>query len=104
MRRPWTHLAWALAAYGIGIGGYARAGTTLTPGYWASGSLVLLGALGIASNLNRLLGQKRDDTACDCGHEGLDAMFHLAPCPVAELRRAARRLGYDLALIPREKP
>jgi hypothetical protein len=40
--------------------------------------------------------------ACDCGHDGLDAMFHLAPCPVAELRAAARRLGYDLALIPRE--
>jgi hypothetical protein len=40
--------------------------------------------------------------ACDCGHEGLDAMFHLTPCPVALLRSTARKLGYDLALIPRE--
>ena len=39
---------------------------------------------------------------CDCGHEGLDAMFHLTPCPVALLRRQARKLGYDLALVPRE--
>lgn len=42
------------------------------------------------------------DPACDCGHQGLDAMFHLTPCPVALLRRRARALGYDLALIPRE--
>lgn len=39
---------------------------------------------------------------CDCGHEGLDAMFHLRPCPVAEVRAAARKLGYDLVLIERE--
>ncbi len=39
---------------------------------------------------------------CDCGHEGLHAMFHLTPCPVAFLRQQARKLGYDLALIPRE--
>jgi hypothetical protein len=31
-------------------------------------------------------------------------MFHLTPCPVALLRRQARALGYDLALIPREEP
>lgn len=23
---------------------------------------------------------------CDCGHEGLDPMFHLRPCPIAERR------------------
>ena len=40
------------------------------------------------------------DTECDCGHDGLDAMFHLRPCPVAELRAAARKLGYDLTLQP----
>lgn len=31
------------------------------------------------------------EAACDCGHEGLDLMFHLHPCPVAVLRQAARR-------------
>lgn len=30
--------------------------------------------------------------ACDCGHEGLDEMFHLAPCPIA-MRRLAKRRG-----------
>lgn len=29
---------------------------------------------------------------CDCGHEGLDLMLHLQPCPVAALRDAARRV------------
>jgi hypothetical protein len=41
---------------------------------------------------------------CDCDHEGLDAMFHLAPCPVAELSRTARRLGYELTLSRWEVP
>lgn len=31
------------------------------------------------------------EAACDCGHEGLDLVFHLHPCPVAALRNAARR-------------
>lgn len=31
------------------------------------------------------------EAACDCGHEGLDLMFHLHPCPVAVLRNAARK-------------
>lgn len=31
------------------------------------------------------------EAACDCGHEGLELMFHLHPCPVAVLRQAARR-------------
>lgn len=49
-----------------------------------------------------LIAGRRLSGDCDCGHQGLHAMFHLKPCPVAELRAAARRLGYDLALIPRE--
>ncbi len=31
------------------------------------------------------------ESACNCGHEGLELMFHLQPCPVAVLRDAARR-------------
>jgi hypothetical protein len=31
-----------------------------------------------------------DETECDCGHDGLDEMFHLTPCPIA-VRRIARR-------------
>lgn len=31
------------------------------------------------------------EAACDCGHEGLQLLFHLHPCPVAVLRNAARR-------------
>jgi hypothetical protein len=49
-----------------------------------------------------LIPKNSDKPACDCGHEGLDAMFHLTPCPIALLRRQARKHGYDLALIPRE--
>lgn len=30
---------------------------------------------------------------CDCGHEGLDEMFHLRPCPVAEARVVRRRFA-----------
>ncbi len=30
------------------------------------------------------------EKACDCGHAGLEMMFHLRPCPVAVLRDAAR--------------
>jgi hypothetical protein len=41
---------------------------------------------------------------CDCGHEGLDTMFHLAPCPIAELSRTAHRLGYELTLSRWEVP
>lgn len=42
--------------------------------------------------------------ACDCGHDGLDAMFHLRPCPVAEVREAARHLGYGLVRNETEAP
>ena len=38
----------------------------------------------------------RPARACDCAHDGLDAMFHRRPCPIAELRHAARKLGYEL--------
>lgn len=31
------------------------------------------------------------EAACDCGHQGLELMFHLHPCPVAVLRDAARK-------------
>jgi hypothetical protein len=31
-----------------------------------------------------------DEAVCDCGHEGLDLMFHLHPCPIAVLRDTAR--------------
>lgn len=33
------------------------------------------------------------ERACDCGHEGLELMWHLLPCPVAALRKAARGSG-----------
>lgn len=37
--------------------------------------------------------------ACSCGHDGLDAMFHLHPCPVARVRGLARKMGFDLVRI-----
>jgi hypothetical protein len=40
---------------------------------------------------------------CDCGHDGLDAMFHMRPCPIAELRVVARDLGYYLVPIQWEQ-
>lgn len=31
------------------------------------------------------------EARCDCGHDGLDPMFHLRPCPIAEQRIADRK-------------
>lgn len=42
------------------------------------------------------------ESECDCGHDGLDPMFHLRPCPVAELRASVRKLGYRLELLGEE--
>lgn len=36
---------------------------------------------------------------CDCGHDGLDEMFHLLPCPIAQLR-VVRRLSNAPEPIP----
>jgi transcriptional regulator with XRE-family HTH domain len=36
---------------------------------------------------------------CDCGHDGLDEMFHLMPCPIAE-RRFARRQRPIVTRLP----
>lgn len=40
----------------------------------------------------RLDAHSGSEARCDCGHDGLDAMWHLRPCPIAEHRARLRSL------------
>lgn len=81
----------------LSVDGDAPSARPVTPQDAASGSGVGRDTTGPSDGVETRSG------GCGCGHDGLDAMFH-AGCPVAELSRAAGRLGYELVLDRRETP
>lgn len=86
------------ASEAVSGGAPSLADTIIEVGPFAPGEE--MGGLGMALHRSADLNELRDELielraivakcrACTCGHDGLDEMFHVRPCPVAE-RRFAR--------------